>query len=329
MKKIILSLGFALVAFLFAACEKVVDFDIEDMNPYVVVQSKPEADSAMNVTLSYSRFFLDGHSFHYIDDASVRLIQNGVEQSAGMNAGNGVYNFGIKPQPGDTLSLIVDVPGRETVTAGTRIPNPPSYEVVEFLVDTSDYYSYQDFFRVKVRINDPSEMNFYKLSVDGWTYSQTYDYETETYIDTFLACRLWLRSEDIVFTDATSLEFALNEGDIEVYGEELSFTDEIFNGQPHTITFAFTIWRDEHSPNYQQLPFYLNLTSVSEDLYRYQSSLESSDNDIPVLSEPTQIYTNIQGGIGIFGASTTSATKIHPTIQHFQHDSYYYKGKKK
>ncbi|MBR4492865.1 MAG: DUF4249 family protein, partial [Bacteroidales bacterium] len=73
-------------------CEKIVEFDVDEVTPYVVAISRPEADSAVNINLSYSRFFLDGHPFRKISGADLRLYANGSQVNL-LSSDEGHYLF--------------------------------------------------------------------------------------------------------------------------------------------------------------------------------------------------------------------------------------------
>ena len=144
-----------------AGCEKVVEFKVDEVTPYVVLVSKPEADSMVRIKLSHSRFFLDGHSFRTIRNADVRLYATG-RQTNRLSADDGEYFFDCLPQAGDTLDLQVLVPGYPMVQAGTRVPAEPDVEVLE-----TAYDSLSQTCQVKVRIHDPQGKNYYRISFDG------------------------------------------------------------------------------------------------------------------------------------------------------------------
>ena len=134
----------ALMTVGFASCEKVIEFNGDLTDPYIVVISKPEADSTWMMRVSQSRFFLSSADIPSIDNAQVIVTVNGNETIA-TSEGSGMYNTGIVPQPGDSLSIRVIAPNRGEVTAGCRIPQRP--EVSDFTVeyDTNTYeYSWTD-----------------------------------------------------------------------------------------------------------------------------------------------------------------------------------------
>ncbi len=297
-----------LLGFAVTGCEKIVEFDVDEVTPYVVAISRPEADSAVNINLSYSRFFLDGHPFRKITGADLRLYANGSQVNL-LSSDEGHYLFDCRPQAGDTIAFHLYVPGYQMVQAGTRIPAEPDFEVVETIYDT-----FTKVCQVKVRLNDPAGRNYYGISFDGWVkdeYMPTPDTMPRPYSMQF-------STSDIVFTDATSIDYMLDQGETTVYGSYLRFSDALFNGSSHTMVFyLYFSYRNDYllDPEY---PVYVRMTSLSYDRYRYENTIDKYNEEYSFLSEPTQIHTNVQGGIGIFAASNAKKIELKPVIKRLQ-----------
>ncbi len=322
MKRLFLTVGMAagLVSALIglAGCEKVVEFKVDEVTPYVVLVSKPEADSMVRIKLSYSRFFLDGHSFRTIRNADVRLYANG-RQTNRLSADDGEYFFDCLPQASDTLDLQVLVPGYPMVQAGTRVPAEPDVEVLE-----TAYDSLSQTCQVKVRIHDPQGKNYYRISFDGWIRNITnyYDhngvFESDTTEPEFIS--LWFSSSDVVFTDATSVDFLLEQGETSVSGRSLRFSDRLFDGKSYTMVFNLSLGNVcvDLLSDTSQYPYTVCISALSGDRYLYDNTLEKADDEFAILSEPVQIYTNVQGGIGVFAASNNRKIKLKPVFRRIQ-----------
>ena len=126
----------ALMTVGFASCEKVIEFNGDITDPYIVVISKPESDSTWMMRISQSRFFLSSADIPSIDNAQVIVTVNGNETTA-TSEGSGMYNTGIVPQPGDSLNIRVIAPNRDEVTAGCRIPQRPNVSDLTIEYDTN------------------------------------------------------------------------------------------------------------------------------------------------------------------------------------------------
>lgn len=287
-------------------CEKIVEFKPKNITPYVVVMSRPVADSLVSVELSYSQFFLSNWEFEPVKDAQIRLLRNGTAVSL-LDAAEGSYTFDCRPQAGDSLELHLDVPSYAPIHAGTRVPQKPSVEA-ELLVDTSDVYRCRC--QLKVKLHDPAGADFYRLSVDCWRWYINPKGDT-VYVPDYVV----LYTNDMVFTDVSSLDYLLDGGETEASERRFLFSDELFNGRTYTMTFSFDIYDYDVPYDFKMHPLQLRVASFSKDLYRYQRTKEASYSNIDFLSEPVQIYCNIDGGIGIFAASANEKIELQPVYR--------------
>ncbi len=79
------------------------------------------------------------------------------------------------------------------------------------------------------------------------------------------------------------------------FGSRFITNDNAVNGY---ATGRVPIWTFvDYEDSYQ----YAIITSLTEELYRYYRSTDFDLNSITPFSEPAPIYTNITGGLGIFG----------------------------
>ena len=293
-----------------SGCEKVVKFKVDDITPYVVVLSEPVADSMVSVSLKYSRFFLSNKEFRCVDDAQARLLQNGNAVSL-LKASDGQYVFDCRPKAGDSLELLLNVPKYEPIHAVTRVPQQPSVEAV-LTVDTTYEYSYRC--QLKVKIHDPLGANYYRLFVE---YSDWYlESDGKGDVDTvYVPNEAVLSTQDKVFTDVSSLDYLLNAGNSTVYDTYFLFSDELFNGREYVMTFDFDIYDCKYQNIIEKHPMYLRMSALSADMYRYRRTRDAYSNNEDFLSEPVQIYCNIDGGIGIFAASAETKVELKPVYK--------------
>jgi hypothetical protein len=80
------------------------------------------------------------------------------------------------------------------------------------------------------------------------------------------------------------------------YDSRLITSDNAING---FVTGRIPVWSfvEEGQDIYQ----YAIITSLTEDLYKYYLSTKFDLNSVTPFSEPAPMYTNINGGLGIFG----------------------------
>ncbi|MBQ6067956.1 MAG: DUF4249 domain-containing protein [Bacteroidales bacterium] len=299
----------------FTSCEKIIEFNGDVTEPYLVVISKPQADSTWMLRVSQSRFFLSNAEVPAINNAQVIVAVNGNESTA-TSEGNGMYNTGIVPQPGDSLSIRVISPHLGEVSAGCRIPQRPVVSDFTIEYDTTIYENswtnihdsvvinryVEGNINLHFKLHDPAnERNYYmvRLATKTWG-SWSYRYITI--------------EDNILFDiDATNEVFDLYEEE-DNNGTAISFTDERINGNAHPITISLYI--GHVSPNTyfdtpdQELELYptrIEVYAISRDQYLYNKTINAAENYdgfMQVISEPVQVHTNIEGGIGILGASS-------------------------
>lgn len=100
------------------------------------------------------------------------------------------------------------------------------------------------------------------------------------------------------YTDLITDPVLINEGDIDYLPTSFFFSDELFNGQTHTISI---------SGAYPSGKAYLRHTSKAYYLYRkyytrhaYNQQFQGDFWTTIFMGEPQSMYTNIEGGYGIF-----------------------------
>lgn len=295
----------------FSSCEKIIDFNGEITEPYLVMVSQPQADSTWTVRVTQSRFFLNTDPIPHIDNAKVYMKVNGVDANGiGIHTSDGIYTTSIRPQPGDSLTMRITVPDKGEMTAGCRIPLRPIVSDVSLVFDTTiDHYYWEDYdgnthweteiygtIHAKFKLHDPAgEHNYYMIRMasdhgDGWQYHYIY-------ID-----------DDILFDiNATDEVFDLGTDDGSE-GDRILFSDEHIDGATHPMNISFTFSSVAYSYNQPDIiPFRIEVYAVSRDLYLYLKSIRAARNQdgfTQIISEPVQIHTNINGGIGILGGSS-------------------------
>lgn len=347
---------FFMLAVLMCSCEKVVDFDPGDVSPYVVVVSKPVSDSLVSVYVGYSRFFLDNRGFNGADNATV-TITSGSNTAVGTydpdcfiqsdyyddwngyygdTTHYGGYGFMLRPNPGDTMRVSATVPGYDKiVTAQTVVPPQPQVEIVDLVIDTLDevtggyYYCYYSstYYRLRFRINCNSNREYFSVRV--LLGEEIYLSDTVSVWDSTQMSSYYFTVSDPIVNNA-SLEDAFDGDDGSFSGREMTFSSERFSGGAHEFTMEF----DATTYGNRDIlgrPVKIEVCALSEELYRYNVTSSGYTSDLDDLfSEPVQVYCNIKGGIGIFGASTKKIFKAPaPRVENFNNSASYYKKKKK
>jgi hypothetical protein len=295
-----------LAAIMSASCEKVIEFNGEQTDPYAVIYSAMESDSTLQVRLTYSRFFLSSTDFSVINNATIHLYSNGVEVPQATND-RSCYYFGYHPQPGDTLNIKVEVPGykRGILTAGTRVPAKPKVEYVGYTMKSDD--DANPYYDIHLRLTDPKGNNYYTIKVDAlrnkYDTSGVSHYSYESY---------WFKCHEPLFGDVAGVSALTDITEEDAY-TELTFSDANFDGR----TIDFHLRCDKiYGSGADTLPLIrINLISLNQDLYRYTTTQKEAENNLndgasSFFSEAVQVYTNVKNGIGVFGAKSSTSLQI-------------------
>lgn len=318
---------------LLTACEKQIDIDIEDMQPQVVVMSQNNADDPVSLTLTYSRpvygsyYIRNGEDyFQKITDATATLSVNGASSITATRTGN-CYTFAYTPQANDQLNLSISVPGHEAVTASATVPHTPVTgtpwtrqrfisEINEYSTDIDEYTICE--ISVFLPLTDySSSTNYYSIAMrryDTVCYTYYDDNGAAINFDTVTDECKWFECQDQLIVNNAALGAVLLEDAVPTfYGEEMLFTDQLINELDHNIELLTQIefgYYDLYGLNHENTnfsyiihsTFKIEITSLSRDEYLFLMTLQNYSNDelIGLVSEPVQIHSNIDGGIGIF-----------------------------
>ena len=289
------------------SCTKVIDLNIPDEAPKLVVNAPFSPDSTWKILVGKTGPSVGIVSpITSIANASINLQENGtpltgwvVEKELSFGGGwnpnpDTLYYFtlpGKKPVVGAAYQLEVSAPNTVTATASANCIAPvPLKNVVH---SSQVYMMDQEFYdECTFEISDPSGGNDYYqiqlLMLDSFSpFPELRGYP--------FYCNDVIINE---FTDKgtfgpqrTSLGFQL---------DEPFFSDAFFDGQ----TRSFKI----HFPSY-----YLTISSeiqfvlvrYSKELFQHERSLRMQfDVGNNPFSEPVRIISNIQNGVGIFGSKT-------------------------
>ena len=163
---------------LFASCDIVVDLDIPEHKPVLVVNSILTTDSIINASISHSVGAFDASSISYVNNATIEVYEDGVllgkmDEEASLSYdfmgeldSIYVYNFNQNPVAGKIYSYEIAHPDYEAVRAETTVPG-----AVKLNVNDVSLLSEQDFekhYRVRFLLTIPLKIIF-----------TAYDYEIQ------------------------------------------------------------------------------------------------------------------------------------------------------
>lgn len=256
-----------------AGCEKDVDnIKLPTTDPKLVVGCfiSPQ-DAWIHVTLTRSNpIFGPGHSSansQPVTDASVIISNGSSTASIPFQNANELYELSAAAfpiLPGQTYTLAVSTPKGENVTGTCTVPFSNLSSMTVDFTDTSAAYSAK---KLDVKWTDiSSEVNYYRV------FGQTVSVDT------------------------------VNTGDT-VYYDMYSITGAIYNDQEkdgHEL-YSKLEGYGYYEQDYKLIAYDLYILNIDAAYYNYQKSLQNYTYGDP-FSEPSPLYTNIQGGLGIFAA---------------------------
>jgi hypothetical protein len=280
-----------------STCERPIALDITPPPPELVIISTFSPDRPFEVSVSSTRPALIPSQTEFISDAEVALFQEAsfLEQFRFIPGSPGVrpfYRSGeYSPVPGTLYTVAISAPGYPSVKATGSVPQR---------VDVSSIEAVHHGFSIG---NKPDELlHNYTISVifdDPFAFRNYYHLrfhqEVLTYRfsegDTVILSR---RLQHISFGSG------INNNTITAYLDDgVLFEDSSFNGR--RVNFSFPI-QTLIEPDRELLgQLYLELRTVSEDYYRFYSSVaRQQENPGPPYTEPVIVYSNVEQGRGVF-----------------------------
>jgi hypothetical protein len=304
----LLFLVLAIVAMVSATgCRKYLDFEGEDLQPRLVLNGLAHADSTLVVRLSNSRGVIDPGPLAGVTNGQVRVFdEQGVLLEELLHVGEGTYRGSLIMAEGSRLSVEAVAAGLGTVRSTDRIPLAvPILQWDTVSVGTGDPLSGfgPSSVEVTITIADPGERrNHYLLEGfigQRFVIQQVFDPATGTFVnDTIeLDAPSWSRAGFSTTDQVLIAEGDAGLGETRVYFTRSLFRDDVFNGN----TRSFRI-RLESMIRPGTLD--LRLVSISEDAFRYFRTLERySYAEGDPFAEPVQVFTNVEGGLGIWAGA--------------------------
>jgi hypothetical protein len=308
MKKLI---SFFSIIVVLSSCEKDVNIKLPQKDPKLVVNGLLAKDSVISVTIGKSRSVLDpgGNSgsnqeLYVVKNAIAVVYENNLVLDT-LIFDNVQYRYisqnNKTVKAGNTYSIIVNAPGFKQAEASTTVP---SQSVIDDVVRVQNARTNSDGNpedEITVKLNDPSETNFYLVQFFRPAYGLGPGYSVYCVSTT---------DKDIEpigdNADPFSTENCYD-------GNSLLMKDLNFNGRLKTIRFYINSYelQDITGPGGQLSKPYVKVSRITEDYFKFVKSYNvyynSSDNPF---AEPANVYTNVKNGYGTFSAFTVAKREL-------------------
>jgi len=306
--------GLLVLALLASGCRKYLDFEGEDLQPRLVLNGLVTADSVVTVYLSNSRGVIDPGQLAAVTNGQVRVFDeqgNLLEQL--VHVGEGAYRGSVVIAPGTALSVQAQASGLAAVRANDRVPLPvpiQQWDTVSVEAEGGGSGFGSTTLEVTLTINDPGDRsNFYLLEAfvgQQYIIQQVFDPISGTFVlDTIFLdepfwSRAYLSSADPVLISQSDA----GPGETRVFFNRAVFRDDGFNGTTRSFRIRLESFIRPGTLD-------LRLVSISEATFRYFRTLERyAYTEGDPFAEPVQVFTNVEGGLGIWGGANVEQVLI-------------------
>ena len=191
-------------------------------------------------------------------------------------------------------------PRIEVISTELSIREKETHEALEWngeIVQLTDVFGSDTIMTIRAKIIDPgNEQNYYRLLVRSIGASRLYAGSYSAAIMRY-RCVDEFKSNDRLFYDSDLIK---SYGYIPAYFSNV-FDDELLNGKEYEFTVESRMRADSEITPY----VILELQHLSSDLYYYLKDIEVFRiSDFDLYTNPIQIWSNVKGGWGVFGAMT-------------------------
>jgi hypothetical protein len=286
---------------LIAACTKDVKVALPDYPTQLVIHSNNTSYSnalyALTATVGKSVSILkyNGLQTLSVSNAKIDVYTEG-QYVATMqhDPSDDSYYSSIVPEEGKTYTLKASAPGFENIAEATAKVNTsiPIKGLTHIVAAKFGSNGPED--EVTITFDDPAgQTNYYMVSfLSPGTDDHTRQYYSNICVNTLDPSIETIDNQDF-FDD--------NDNNC-LYGD-LFLKDELFNGQSKQIKFYINTYSIQPYENDMGDTVYSSvvLTHVSEDYYRYRkTAAAASTTQGNPFAEPSNVYTNVKNGRGIF-----------------------------
>ena len=292
-----------------SACEQVIEPDLPEHTPRLVLQAFFTADSTWVAFVGRSVGILESMPEREmaVADATVELLAGDrVIDRLEFFQQERVYVWEKGTlQAGESYALRVAAPGFATVEATDAVPRPVPTAIVSYLTHTSvrSESMIKGDMSIELEIQDPpGETNYYQIRMFAFSRSEfrTLDDEVVDLVSIRYEGSFSTQDPSIIADNTADEPF-----DGSFTGAAPFFKDTLFDGQTHAIELS----SDYNAP--ERTRFYVHVLHLSETYYEYLKSarLHESTQDNP-FAEPMSVYSNVENGYGIFAGYSSQIFEL-------------------
>ena len=292
-----------------AACETPIDVDIPgDYTSLLVIDGDFNPDSVWAIKVNKS-VPLGGSinvSELFVQDATVTILGESGQSEILAHTGSGIFRSqsDTYPAAGEVYRLDVTSPGFESVHAISHAPRLQSAFLDIQAVDTESRFAHT--YRLRFSVTDLPGKSYYQVRIDQVQPSCLREGVPLYYNISFNS------PEPSFYHDATTLDEPPNARN--AYSGafyEPYFSDRLFEDDVREFEIFARVSIFENEP-IQRLR--LVVSSLSEEQVLHDRTFILQDeylfNEDPIFGSAINIYSNIEGGLGIFSGYTSNSYRI-------------------
>lgn len=151
---------------IFPACEKVIDVDLNEADPQIVIEGNVNGNNGLaEVKISMTSSYFDTVPSDRVVNAEVVVKDGSGKIYQFYETGPGVYrSFGIRPKSWETYLLVVEANGK-TYKAESTLNPPVAIDSVAWFFDGGNSFFDAGYY-LNVYLSDPKEVeNFYRIKI--------------------------------------------------------------------------------------------------------------------------------------------------------------------
>ena len=292
------------IVVILSSCEKDIHVNLPKKDPKLVINAILAKDSIVTVGIGKSKSVLDPVNTssqlenYVVKNATAVIYENGVVLDTLVY--DAVQYRYVSPhqvtvKSGNTYSIQVTAPGFTMAEGSTTVPSQSNIaEVIRTKNARTDSDGNPED-EINLKLNDPAETNFYLVQIFQATYAFQGGYPVYCVSTT---------DKDIEPIGENADPFSTDN----CYdGNSLLMKDVNFNGRLKQVRFYVNSYelQDITGPGGQVYKPYIKVSRITEAQFKYVKSYNvyynSSDNPF---AEPSNVYTNVKNGYGVFAAFT-------------------------
>ncbi|MCF8357192.1 MAG: DUF4249 domain-containing protein [Prolixibacteraceae bacterium] len=293
-----------IVAFFISCSEKYHDLELPDFEPKLVVNSFFREGKPFRVSVSNSQGRNNTNKLFPVVGAQVDLYEDNIwvealegSRDPEIAGGDSIwkwffYSCEVLPREGHTYRLEVSAEGFASVTAESTIPPRTELEIIDTSWIKRDY---DKFLKVDLEMENPDDKRWFQLIVSNLSYILEFDS---------------LQNDVIVGYKDHGTTFDINDPVIGLREQRLNedylvFSNELMSEKIH----PFSVEISRSKIIYEMVG--IDLVTLSDEAYKYMVTLTDFKNNDMRYSEPVKIFTNVNGGYGIFAGINVECDTIN------------------